>query len=211
MAYDGDLPYDQVKERILTCTDKDKQLLLCLIYATGSRVGEIVRHKLDKSNTSERRCRNPPLKDVHIYTKKIKGKTTIAVRVQVEKSIYHKTDKITKKVLRFGEKRFRVFPIPPSKEREFCKIIWRAKKERKGYLINISTRTAQKWFQDVFPDFGEKIHHLRHWRITHLLSGAAWGKPVPKDKVQKLVGHSRLTTTNLYDHVEIENWMEEYA
>jgi len=103
------------------------------------------------------------------------------------------------------------FQIPPTKEIEFCRIIWKAKKERNGYLLNISTRCAEKWFSEFFPDFGEKIHHLRHWRITHLLSGAAWGKPVPKDHVQKLVGHSRLTTTNLYDHIQIEDWMGEYA
>jgi len=211
MVYDGDLPYQEVKKRILAIEDPDKQLLLCLTYATGSRVGEIVRHKLDKKDTIERNCRNPPLKDIHIYTKKIKGKTTIAVRIQVEKSIYFKTNKKTNKVSRHGEKRFRVFPIPPKKEIEFCRIIWKAKKERNGYLLNISTRCAEKWFSEVFPDFGEKIHHLRHWRITHLLSGAAWGKPVPKDHVQKLVGHSRLTTTNLYDHIQIEDWMGEYA
>jgi len=211
MAYDGDLPYQEVKKRILNCADKDKQLLLCLIYATGSRVGEIVRHKLDKVDTLESKCRNPPLKDIHIYKKIIKGKLTIAVRIQVEKSIYYKTNKETDKVTRHGEKRFRVFPIPPSKETEFCHIIWNAKKERSGYLLDISTRCAEKWFKEVFPDFGEKIHHLRHWRITHLLSGAAWGKPVPKDHVQKLVGHSRLTTTNLYDHIQIEDWMGGYA
>jgi len=211
MAYDGDLPYPEVKKRILNCADKDKQLLLCLTYSTGSRVGEIVRHKHDKLGTPEKQCKNPPLRDVHIYKKKIKKKLTIAVRIQVEKSIYYKKNKTTNKISRHGEKRFRVFPIPPTKENEFCHILWEAKTERQGYLLDISTRCASKWFKSVFPEFGEKIHHLRHWRITHLLSGAAWGKPVPKDRVQKLVGHSRLTTTNLYDHVEIEDWMEEFV
>lgn len=199
MTYLGDLPYPEVKQRILNCADKQKQLLFALTYVTGSRIGEIVRHHLDVIDTPIREMHNPPLKDTNIFKKRIKGNLMIAVRIQVEKS---------------KEKRFRIFPIPTSKETEYCKILWKAKKRKEkvggGYLLDISTRTAQKQFQETFPEFDQGIHHLRHWRITHLLSGAAWGKRVPKDKVQKLVGHSRLTTTNLYDHVEIENWMEEF-
>ena len=139
------------------------------------------------------------------------GERLLIITVKEMVRIYYKKNKTTNKISRHGEKRFRVFPIPPTKENEFCHILWEAKTERQGYLLDISTRCASKWFKSVFPEFGEKIHHLRHWRITHLLSGAAWGKPVPKDRVQKLVGHSRLTTTNLYDHVEIEDWMEEFV
>jgi len=215
LSYKFDIPYPEVKQRILDCEDKDKQLLLCLVYSTGSRVGEITRHKLDKKNTPEGKCNNPPVKDVDIYKKRIKGKLTIAVRIQVEKSIYYKKNKTSNKISRHGEKRFRIFPIPVSKEKDFCKILWDAKINKRnmggGYLLDISTRSAQVWFESIFPEVGLGIHHLRHWRITHLLSGSAWGKPVPKDHVQKLVGHSRLTTTNLYDHIQIEDWMGGYA
>ena len=210
MGYKGKLSYKEVKKTLLAIPDQRKQQLLTIIYASGSRVGEITRHKDDIQGIPENLMKNHPLKPSQIYWNEIKNNSFLELRIWVEKSIQY-----SKKGIRKGEKRFRVFDIPPKKEPEFCDIIWSAKEQSESvnqkYIFDISSRTAQTWFREFFPEFDFGIHHLRHWRITHLLSGEAWGIRVPKDKVQKMVGHSTLSTTHIYDHTEVEDWIGDYA
>ncbi len=126
MTYIGDLDYAEIKERILTTKDKRKRTLLALTFLAGARIGEIVRHELDKLTTPEKKMLNPPLKDSAIDTEYLdNGKKMVTIKVQVEKS---------------GEKRFRMVYLNIQKERELINIIWRAKiekqKEGGGYLLH---------------------------------------------------------------------------
>jgi len=198
MSYVADLSYKQVEKRILNTINKRKQLLLTLIFLTGSRVGEIVRHWQDKPTTHPKKMKNPPLHTDDIYIEKLdNGQKRVAIKIRVEKS----------KV-----KRFRVVYLNHKKEWALIKIVmdaWRLKKKAGGgFLVNVSTRTAQRWFNSTFPEFNQGIHHLRHWRITSYLSGAVTGEPVPKDIVGKLVGHTKITTTDIYDHVPVKKYAE---
>jgi integrase len=74
-------------------------------------------------------------------------------------------------------------------------------------IFHYSTRWAQKKFGKYFPEFGQHIHLLRHWRTNHLLTGQATGKPISMHIVAKMGGwKGTKVLSETYDSSVIEDY-----
>ena len=205
MAYIGDLPYPEIKERILKSSSAKKRLLFALLFLTGARVGEVVRFFRDKQFTPPKKRINPPIKDTDIVVVTVpfqhKGKLHMIKRMRI---------KVKKEKIWKDTTKFKYIFINYRKEKELCNIVWAAKKEKErlggGYLLDISTRHARRLFIEEFPEFDSNIHHFRHWRASCYLKGTVTGRRVPLEIVSKLLGHKSLQTTQIYDHVSVESY-----
>jgi integrase len=206
MTYLGDLPRQEVVQRIFKHKNEKARIVFAIAYLTGSRIGEIVRYHKDRKETPEKDRVNPPLKASSITFKEINGHKLMIVKVLREK--------LTGKN---KSRKFKLIYIDiEGRDRELAKIILKRRLEIKqttkdGYLVDVSTRQAQKYFQKSFPEFRTNIHHFRHWRATHMLNGEATGEPIPKDVVATILGHSNIRTTDVYDHVSVETYIEKFG
>ncbi|MFW6275105.1 MAG: hypothetical protein ACOC2M_00565 [bacterium] len=184
--------YKAVKEAILRINNIKHQAFVALVYATMGRIGEVVRHSKDKPK-QEKNWINPPISKEDIIKKKTKkGKRLIVI------SLF--TEKVRKP---------RVVVIPYEKEKWLGNIILRyTKLSEEYYLFNKSVRWGQLVFKKYFGT--QNIHVLRHYRITHWLSGEVTGKPVRERIVARMAGHTSISTqAHHYDHTIFEDYEDE--
>lgn len=185
------LSYKDTKKRLFAIKDKENKALLCLIYASLGRVGEIVNHKLDKNI-------NPPLNAEDIFIDFTpSGKKYVAIKVLTEKI-----------------NTTRIVPVFPNREYWLIKPFWKKKKQiKEGPMFDFSTRWAEKIFEkefgDLCPKTPQRIHLLRHWRVTHCLNGNVTGKPVPERIVARWTGHSKLSSQATYDHSVTDDYIDD--
>ncbi|MCK5450054.1 tyrosine-type recombinase/integrase [Candidatus Pacearchaeota archaeon] len=159
------LSKNEIKNLFKELQTQKSKLMVCLMYACGFRVSELINLKIDNLNFSE--------KIGHIRQAK-------------------------------GNKD-RIFNIPEFLIEELQE---QAKKqEGKIYLFTgrngkLSTRNLQKIVSSAANRAGLKnihCHTLRHSFATHLLEDG-----VDIRKIQELLGHADLSTTQIYTHVSTE-------
>lgn len=186
------VPYLWLKKKILSIPDPDHRAFIALVYASFSRVGEIVRHHRDTPKKPIEEWKNPPLMGSQIKKQMTKGGNKI-VTFQI----------LTEKI-----REYRITVLYYDKEKWLANIILRYKEACKTkFLFNYSTRWANYIFEKYFGS--SNIHVLRHWRITHWLRGDVLGYPAPQDVVARNSGHtSILTQARYYDHSVIEDYVD---
>ena len=184
------LSYDNLKQILCSIEDNEHRVFLKTTYACVARVGEIVNGKYSS---------NPPLqKDNFEVTKNLllvtlltektgRIRTVPCSRIDDERQEFFKKNEawLTEDIINYT--------------RVFDNKVW-----------DKSTRWGQYVFAKYFPEkYRQHIHLLRHWRASHLLSGAATGKPVPDQVVAKLGGWIGTQTLNItYDGTIIEDYVK---
>jgi len=208
------MAYEDVKNHLLSISDREKRALFCLIYAGMAREGEIVRARYGH---------NKPLEadDIENFDNRLE------ITIRSEKS------KRVKKVDRFGrllEKTRtisvapaeRVVPIYKNRESWLTDIIedW-CNFKITGALFNYSTRWVEyqfrKWFPDIVSNRGldkdgssHTVHWLRGWRYTHYRRGEVTGKIVDSKIVSMLGGWvSSAVPEKCYDFTKIKDFYGE--
>ncbi|MCX6821322.1 MAG: tyrosine-type recombinase/integrase [Candidatus Aenigmarchaeota archaeon] len=163
------LTKEEVKKMIDYTDNKKHKLLIKFTYATGLRVSELVRLKIE----------NLDLKEGLVYVRAGKGSKD------------------------------RVVPIPKILVDELMEYLI-SRKDENIYLFpsfkanHLSKRSAEK----IISRAAEKarinkwvtVHTLRHSFATHLLNA---GTDIRF--IQKLLGHKRLTSTEIYTHLTTED------
>ena len=184
------LPYQDVKNKLLSIPDAEHRGFLCLTYAVMGRVGEVLRHRLDQADAIE--WINPPIRaeDMRVIRTR-KGHKLISISVLTEKV-----------------NQIRNVPVFPQTEWWLIQPFWKRKQEiKKGFLYNYSTRWGEKIFEKYFGT--QDIHSLRHWRITHLRQGEVTGKPIDSAIVARMAGHTNLNSQRAYDHSVIFDFADD--
>ena len=162
------LTKEEVKKLLNSIENKKSKLMLCLIYACGFRVSELVNLKIKELDFEENIG----------YVKQGKGRKD------------------------------RIFNIPLNLKKALMKTAERQKQEGEEYLFSgpkgkLSERNIQKIIKKAAEkaDIKKNIHPhtLRHSFATHLLENG-----VDIRLIQELLGHSDLSTTQLYAHVSSE-------
>jgi len=184
--------YKELQERLEAIPNKSHQVLLKTIYAGMARVGEIVRP------------RYATYKGVGLTNKDVSfTDTSLILLLTTEKRNIERRVPIA----RIDKPEHEYFK---RNESWLTEDIINYPKPVEGRVWDYSTRWAEKRFEEYFPEFGQHIHLLRHWRATHLLTGQATGKPVPMPVVAKMggwKGTNMLSST--YDSSIIEDYWGE--
>lgn len=171
------------------------------IYATNNEVDLIMSHFNDEDN-------------IDLFNHCIL-ETIYGCGLRVSECCNLKTNQVYidegfMKIIGKGDKE-RVIPIP-SKTAELMKLylynirpLW-SKKANNNFFINknskkIYSKYVQEMIRNVINEVGIKKHitphKLRHSYATHLLEGGA-----DLRAIQELLGHSDISTTEIYTHVE---------
>ncbi|MBI4469121.1 MAG: tyrosine recombinase XerC [Acidobacteria bacterium] len=169
-----------------TQTDLGKRdrAILELLYATGIRVGELVGLRVSDLDFSSRMVL-------------VRGKGRKERRVPFgEKSV--------EALQAYLEARERLLASPPKSSRDHPALFL-------NYLgTRLTTRSVgrlvEKYIKrsiEVSPEISP--HTLRHTFATHLLNAGA-----DLRAIQELLGHARLSTTQVYTHVSTQRIMEVY-
>jgi len=184
------IEYEELRKKLLSIPDQEHQGFLCLTYLCLGRVGEVLRHKKDTKYIPEEEWKNPPISCEQVKMEKSrKGRSYLA--------IYVRTEKVNQ---------MRKVPILKREQALVRAFMVKKKQIRTGFLYDYSVRWGEKVFYKYFKT--ENIHSLRHWRITHLLSGAVTGKPVPNRAVARMSGHQNLNTQATYDHTIVDDYID---
>ncbi len=104
--------------------------------------------------------------------------------------------KALNRYLREREKKVHIFEDP--------QIVFVNKKGKKLYPLSIQSR-VEKYAREISEQEGVSPHTLRHAFATHLLDRGA-----DLLTVKELLGHSSLSTTQIYTHVSMERLKEIY-
>lgn len=186
------MPYTNLKDHLLSISSTRDRALLCLIYASMSRVGEITRGRYRKTSA-------------------LMGANVLSFENRIE--VHVKSEK---------GGNMRKVPIFRNRESWLADIIesWR-ERVGQGPLFPYSTQWAQlifkKWFPDIFSNRGgdpdgskHTIHWLRGWRYSHYRRGEVTGSKV-ESKVASLLGGwvSSAVPERFYDMTKIDDHMEE--
>ncbi|MEI6867093.1 MAG: site-specific tyrosine recombinase XerD [Actinomycetes bacterium] len=158
--------------------------LIELLYASGARISEIVQ--LNLSDISK-------LHELHSFSIKLKGKGGKERVVPIGKYAREALDQYL----------VRVRPILLSERRNDALFLNRHGKRlsrQSAWEIITSAATRAKIEREVSP------HSLRHSFATHLLDGGADIRVV-----QELLGHSSVTTTQIYTLITIDKLRESYS
>jgi len=199
------ISYQDLKNHLLSISNREKRALFCLIYAAMAREGEIVRGRYNNSK---------PLSAEDIVS--FPNKINILVRSA-------KTKRLNKfgKVVNVG-KPVRVVPIFRNREAWLVDILEDAvKRTESGPLFNYCTATVENYFKEWFPDIvssrggdvdgsAHTVHWLRGWRYTHYRRGDVTGKRV-ESKVAALMGGwvNSSVPERYYDFTQIEDFEKE--
>ncbi len=167
---------------------KRDSTILELLYATGLRVSELVSLNLQDVNLEEGyvRCMGKGSKEriVYIYPRAVQ-----ALRTYVEGA---------RPTLVSGTN---------SRSRP------RSKEEKAVFLNQRGDRLTRQWVWTILKTYARKAsldklitpHILRHSFATHMLMGGASLR-----HVQELLGHSSITTTQVYTHLTTDHVRQEY-
>ncbi len=178
------LPYEDLKEKILSVSNIQDQALFATQYAAYARVGEIVigRHKP-----------NPPI--------------TVDAIEELEKHLI--INILTEKTLQH-----RRVPISKEKESWLIDIILKWKKTCEKYDVSAAgepnalfpypTRWAQERFKKWFGTY--RTHLLRHWAVTHALQGHRTKERPKPDQIARYGGWTDLNSFyKYYSHMTVED------
>ena len=186
------ISYSELKNHLLSISVARDRALLCLIYASMSRVGEITYGRYTKTRPFAGADIHSFENRIELYVKGEKGGT------------------------------FRKVPVFRNREQWLVTIIenWRDR-IGDGPLFPFSTQWAQvvfkRWFPDIFSNRGgnpdgskHTIHWLRGWRYSHYRRGEVTGSKV-ESKVASLLGGwvSSAVPERFYDLTKIDDHMEE--
>ena len=167
---------------------KRDSAILELLYATGLRVSELVSLNLQDVNLEEGyiRCMGKGSKEriVYIYPRAVK-----ALRTYVEGA---RPTLVSSTNSRSGP---------------------RSKEEKAVFLNQRGDRLTRQWVWTILKTYARKAsldkpitpHILRHSFATHMLMGGASLR-----HVQELLGHSSITTTQVYTHLTTDHVRQEY-
>jgi len=199
------ISYQDLKNYLLSISDRESRALFCLIYAAMAREGEIVRGRYNKSK---------PLQTEDIVS--FPNKINIAVRSA-------KTKRLNKhgKLVSVG-KPVRVVPIFRNREAWLVDILEDAvERIGTGPMFNYCTATVENYFRKWFPDIvssrggnvdgsAHTVHWLRGWRYSHYRRGDVTGKRV-ESKVAALLGGwvNSSVPERYYDFTRIEDFEKE--
>lgn len=200
------MSYEDLKNHLLSISDKEKQALFCFIYGGMAREGEIVNSRYSKRKGIRG-------EDIEILPNMVK------ITVRSEKSSRRSEE--TGLIKKTGHNARKV-PIFRNREAWLCNIIesWVAEKGS-GPLFDFSTRWAEYQFHKWFPDIvcrkgghhdggSHTIHFLRAWRYSHYRRGNITGLIVDS-KVASLFGGwvSSTVPERLYDMTKLEDYYGE--
>ena len=206
------ISYIDLKNHLLSISDRKMRALFCTIYASMAREGEVVRPRYGK---------NKPLQAEDIQQVGDR-KLTITIRSEKSKRI-KKRDKfgnlLAKPRVISVAPTLRVVPIYKNRESWLTDIIedWCIEKQT-GPLFDYSTRWAEyqfkKWFPDIVSNRGfdksgssHTIHWLRAWRYSHYRRGSITGEVVDSKLASMLGGWaSSAVPEACYDFTKIEDF-----
>jgi integrase/recombinase XerC len=119
-----------------------------------------------------------------------------------------RTEQQSLEILGKGRKR-RVVPLTPEAFRLFTKLRGAAPKSSSGPFLE-DVRTLRRWVERwplLVPENDLKLHphRLRHSLASHLLQR---GSKLPE--IQRLLGHTRLSTTERYTHLDLNDLIRVY-
>jgi len=158
------ISYEELKNRLSEIPESGKFLrekaLLCTIYASLARVGEVVRGRYN--NTESIRKKDIRIEKTHVVISLLTEKVGLVRSVPVNKI----------------RETWLVRPI----------LLYSAQFTTEEELFPYTTRWAQKVFQKHFPEYNQHIHLLRKWRATHLLQGKVTGATLPIHVVRRMGG-----------------------
>lgn len=185
------IKYNDLQTKLNQITNAQHRTLLKTIYACCARVGEITKPRYKTYKGSGLMGRDVEHSSTSLYfnilTEKRNTPRKVPVaRIDSPEHIYFKRNEawLTEDILNY------VSNFEPDTR-----------------IFNRTTRWAEYIFKQYFPEFGEHIHLLRHWRATHLLSGQATGVPVPMSVVSKIGGWKGTSTlSEVYDNTIIEDY-----
>jgi len=205
------ISYIDLKNHLLSISNREMRALFCTIYAAMAREGEVVKPRYGN---------NKPLQaeDIKPFDNRIE------ITIHTEKS------KRVKNFDKFGRKletprvisvapRLRVVPIYRNREKWLIDIIedWCEYKQT-GPLFDYSTRWAEYKFKEWFPDIvsnrgfdksgsSHTIHWLRAWRYSHYRRGSITGEVVDSKLASMLGGWaSSAVPEACYDFTKIEDF-----
>ena len=184
------IDYAKLKDRLNKIEDARDRVLIKTIYAGCARVGEIARNRYHNDWIAfgySAMSITPKILVLNLVTEKtLKNRRVPISRITDITQLYFKNNEawLTEDLIAYYS------AIPTFK--------W-----------DIGTRRAEQLFAKYFPEYGNHIHYLRHWRATHLRQGAATGVPLPLDFVKKIGGWSSVKVPEqTYEHSVIEDFIK---
>ena len=188
------LDYETLKQRLMAIPNNRDRALLCLIYATGGRVGEIVWHRKYEQKPVQK-------KDIKNYT------STFEIFVFTEKIHIYRRVILNKEVEPW------LINIIELYSRAFTE---------DQYLFPMTTRNAQKIFRKYFPEINvsrndkvlgqtiQGIHLMRKWRATHMKLNKTVlpGERCEEKFIMFQLGWKRSDSLNaVYDQTELDDYL----
>ena len=183
---DEAIPYEELKDIILSVKQPERLAFFCTLYASAGRIGEICGHTNHPNVTRD-------YKGLTVYGVEEREMGVIKGNEVVQEPFVI----FTLETEKHPQHPRRAIPLNAKEEEWLAEPIIQhvrlSKKQGKVKLFDFTTRWGQKLcreYLDVHP------HMLRHCRATHWVKHFGLGA-----EVQQLLGHSNIKSTSPYLHL----------